>query len=159
MKRGGHHVEERLKRMEEALLQLTVENRKLLEQLLSENRQLREQFGALEAQMRPPTPAEVAAEVLPSPVEAKTAKHRVALSVITSVALVPVLAYTVLHMNAVQSMAMTAVNALLALLLYFLGPVAGRLLMEGLMRAIPTVLFGQATRLAIDKWRKGGKAS
>jgi hypothetical protein len=156
MKRGGHHVEERLKRMEESLLQLTVENRKLLEQLLSENRQLREQFAALEAKMRPPTPAEVAAQVAPPPAEDKTPTHRVALSVIASVALVPVLAYTVLHMNALQSTAMTAVSALLT---YFLGPVAWRLLMEGLMRAIPTVLFGQATRIAMNKWRKGGKAS
>lgn len=143
---------ERLKRMEQSLLQLTVENRQLLEQLLNENRQLREQLNALEAKMRPPTPAEVAARVAPPPAEMST--RRVVLSVIASVALVPVLAYTVLHMNAVQSTAVTAVNALL---LYFLGPVAWRLLMEGVIRAIPAVLFGQATRIAIEKWRKGGK--
>jgi hypothetical protein len=148
-------VEERLKRVEASLLQLTVENRQLLEQLLNENRQLREQLDALEAKMRPPTPAEVAAEVAPPAVDPKMSTHRVVLSVIASIALVPVLAYTVLHMNAVQSTAVTAVNALL---LYFLGPVAWRLLMEGLMRAIPAVLFGQATRIAMEKWRKGRKA-
>jgi hypothetical protein len=136
-------LEERLARLEHAVAELR-----------TENMQLREQLRLLGAKPEAGVPSEAASDALPAPRRARARWSVVAL--VASLILMPFLALTGLHMNAFQSTAVTALNAIL---LYVVGPAAWRLMIEGLVRAIPAVLFGQATRIAIEKWRKGGRAS
>lgn len=70
---------------------------------------------------------------------------------ITALIAVPSLALSVYHTNAFWSTFIAAINGLV---LYIVGPGVWRLLMEGLFRAVPGVLFGQAARVAVDNYRK-----
>lgn len=129
-------MEKRMIRLEQALDELRADNRELRDEV----RQLHIRLAAAEG-----------------PLSAGGANGRSwlrarwsVIGLVVSLAVVPVVALSVLHMNAYQS---TTIAALNAFLLYLVGPSAWRLLAEGLLRAIPAVLFGQATRIAIDKVR------
>lgn len=129
-------MEKRLTRLEQALEELRAENRALRDEV----RQLRIRLAA-------------SGEPAPAAATGGRSWRRAKWSVIglvLSLVLVPVVALSVLHMNAFQSTTIAAMNAVL---LYLVGPSAWRLLAEGLVRAIPAVLFGHATRIAIEKWR------
>jgi hypothetical protein len=129
-------VEERLTRLEEAL-----------EHLREENRQLREELELLRALVERDT---VSAAALVTPEAGR--RSRLLWLVLSLVGIVlPVVALTIWHWNAFWS---TLLGAAQALLVYFLGPSAMRLMAEGLVRAIPGVLLGQTTRIALDNMRK-----
>lgn len=64
---------------------------------------------------------------------------------------VPLVALSVWHLDTFWS---TTLGFLHGILLYYIGPRAWFLLIEGAFRAIPGVLFGQATRIAVDKFRE-----
>jgi|GEM_PF-6485230 len=64
---------------------------------------------------------------------------------------VPVVVLTLNHATAFWS---TVIGALNALFVYFVGPGAIRLLAEGLVRAVPGIVLGQTTRLAVDSMRR-----
>lgn len=68
---------------------------------------------------------------------------------------VPAFAYSTLHNGLVS----TLIGALNGLILFIVGPGAWRLLIEGVFRAIPAVLFGQATRIAWEQYRNKRKNS
>lgn len=133
-------MEERLARLEKAVAQLQ-----------AENQCLKLHVADLAARL----PAEEAPE---DGVESATLKGRWKQQIrrrwpLVAVALtiaVPLVALTVWHLDAFWS---TAIGFLNGVLLYYLGPKAWALLVEGLFRAIPGVLFGQATRIALDKFR------
>lgn len=67
------------------------------------------------------------------------------------IVVVPILAVTLWHQSPVVSTGIGAVNALVV---YFIGPGAIRLLIEGLLRAIPGVVLGQTARITVDNMRK-----
>jgi hypothetical protein len=130
-------VEERLDRLEQAIIALRMENQ-----------QLRTEVGSLKRKIY--AAAEQQAEVADlEPPRFKSRWAFVGLSVL--VVALPVVALTVWNMNAFWSTTIGAVNGIL---LYLIGPGILRLLIEGLFRAIPGVLFGQATRIAVDKYRQ-----
>lgn len=130
-------MEERLKRLEEAVEELRSENAELRRQV----QDLREQTADLRMyEALPPATAQ----------RRFWAKWSVVV-LVAALITVPILAYTYGHINAFWS---TAIGALNGLVLYIVGPGAWRLLIEGLFRAIPAVLFGQAARVAVDTYRK-----
>lgn len=130
-------MEERLTRLEEAVEELRSENAELRRQM----RDLCEQNADLRMY-----------ESLPPPTAQRRFWARWSVVVLVAALIaVPILAYTYGHTNAFWS---TAIGALNGLVLYIVGPGAWRLLTEGLFRAIPAILFGQAARVAVDNYRK-----
>ena len=123
---------------------------KAVAQLQAENEELRQRVAELAARL----PNE---EIL-DPVESATPsgrwkaqmRRRWPLVAVALTIAVPLVALTVWHLDAFWS---TAIGFLNGLLLYYIGPKAWALLIEGLFRAIPGVLFGQATRIALDRFR------
>jgi hypothetical protein len=140
-------VEERLAQLERALEELRVQN----QQLRSELNDLRERFEL-----------DSAAETTDSAETEGPATRRrriwarwyVIAGIIFVVAL-PMVLTKLGHMDAISS---TAIGFINAVVVYFIGPGAIRLLAEGLVRAIPGVLLGQTTRIAVDNMRKKRKA-
>lgn len=140
-------MEERLAQLERALEELQVQN----QQLRSELNDLRERFDA-----------EIAADsTAPAEPEAPATRRRriwarwyVIAGIIFVVAL-PMVLTKLGHMSAVSSAAIGFLNAVVV---YLIGPGAIRLLAEGLLRAIPGVLLGQTTRIAVDNMRNKRKA-
>lgn len=135
--RGVNQVEQRIARLEAALEELRQENRKLREDLQELRLQLADQ-----QELDPAVPMHMQRKV--------PARWSVVALAVALVA-VPVLAFSVWHTSALWSTTIGAVNGLI---LYMVGPGVWRLLMEGLFRAIPGVLFGQAARVAVDKYRQ-----
>lgn len=146
---GGNDVDERLARLEQAL-----------EELRAENRQLRRDLTELQDRL---TESETAAAAAEAETEVETAeaveaaeRQRVKgrwgyVALIAGLVAVPILALTIWHANTFWSAVIGAVNALIV---YFIGPGAVRLLVEGLLRAIPGVLLGQTARITVDNMRK-----
>ncbi|HWI52969.1 MAG TPA: hypothetical protein VNT01_12595 [Symbiobacteriaceae bacterium] len=135
-------MEERLARLEQAL-----------EELRAENGLLRRDLTELQERLA----NEEAAAVVDQVAETETAIRRrikgrwIYAVLIASIVVAPVVLLTLRHTNAFVS---TGVGALNALILYFIGPGAVRLLAEGLLRAIPGVLLGQTARITVDSMRK-----
>lgn len=119
-----------------------------LEDMRTENRKLREEVQNVQLQL-----AEVRAYGdQGQSVQGRKLSTRWAVVVLAvTLIAVPVLAFTVGHTSAFWSTTIGAVNGLV---LYIVGPGVWRLLGEGLFRAIPGVLFGQAARVAVDKYRQ-----
>lgn len=119
-----------------------------LEELRAENCSLREELQNLKLQMSDAKASDTSAQ--PEEPRKPSARWSVIVLALTLIA-VPILAFTVWHTNAFWS---TTIGALNGLILYIVGPSVWRLLIEGLFRAIPGVLFGQAARVAVDKYRQ-----
>lgn len=137
-------MEERLKQLQEAISQSQHENRDLRGQLV----ELREQVSELRDQVADLRIYETSG---PPPTQRKLrARWSVVVLAIALIG-VPSLAFTFAHTNAFWSTFIAAVNGIV---LYIVGPGVWRLLMEGLFRAIPGVLFGQAARVAVDTYRR-----
>lgn len=130
-------MEQRLASLEATVQELWAENRKLRQDLQDLRLQLAEQ-QALDSSAPPEEQRRL------------PARWAVIVLAIALVA-VPILAFSVWHTSAFWSTTIGGVNALV---LYIVGPGVWRLLMEGLFRAIPGVLFGQAARVAVDKYRQ-----
>ena len=135
-------MDERLARLEQAL-----------EELRAENRQLRRDLTGLQERLA----SEEAAAVVDQVAETETSIRRrlkgrwIYALLIACIVVAPVVLLTVRHKNAFLTTAVGAVNALIV---YFIGPGAVRLLAEGLLRAIPGVLLGQTARITVDSMRK-----
>lgn len=135
-------MDERLTKLEQAL-----------EDLREENRQLRRDLDDLRERLIQNEVAAVSDQVH----ETETAIRRpfrgrwTYIILIACAVVVPVVALTVWHTNALWS---TVIGAINALVVYFVGPGAVRLLAEGLLRAIPGVLLGQTARITVDTMRK-----
>lgn len=132
-------MKERLERLETAVTELK-----------QENKELREQLQAIAARLAEVDPAMAVAVETASPGTQRKAKWAV-IGLVVSLVVMPVLAFTVGHLNGWWS---TVLGALNAVILYLVGPGVYHLLIEGLVRAIPAVLLGQTTRVAIDKVRR-----
>jgi cation transport ATPase len=141
-------VDERLARLEQALEELRAENRELRRDLTElQERLTQTEMAATEAEADTAETAESA--------EA-TARQRAKgrwgyFALVSGLVAVPILAWTIWHANTFWSAVIGAVNALIV---YFIGPGAVRLLAEGLLRAIPGVLLGQTARITVDSMRK-----
>lgn len=135
-------MEDRLARLEQAL-----------EDLRSENGELRQELADLRERLIQSEAAAVADEVheTDNAIRRRFKGRWSVVILIASIVVVPILALTIWHANAVVS---TAIGALNALVVYFIGPGAVRLLVEGLLRAIPGVLLGQTARITVDNMRK-----
>lgn len=135
-------MDERLARLEQAL-----------EELRAENRQLRRDLTELQERLV----NEEAAAVVDQVAETDTAIRRrirgrwIYAILITCIVVAPVALLTLWHTNAFIS---TGIGAINALIIYFIGPGAVRLLAEGLLRAIPGILLGQTARITVDSMRK-----
>ncbi len=136
-RKGESLLESRLAKLEAAVEALQAENRKLRDDLQDLQLQLADarELGS------------VGSSPLPRKLPARWSVIVMALALLA----VPILAITVWHANAFWSTTIGAVNGLV---LYIVGPGVWRLLVEGLFRAIPGVLFGQAARVAVDKYRQ-----
>jgi lipopolysaccharide export LptBFGC system permease protein LptF len=144
----GLHVEDRLTSLEQAMVELREENRQLRQELA----ELRVQVQQSAAAPGTDTAAELAAASTATPHSARrwwSAKWPVVALFVFIVA-VPVAFSSLGHLNAFWS---TFIGTLNALFVYFIGPGAVRLLVEGLVRAIPGVALGQTTRIFVDKMR------
>lgn len=134
-------MDERIARLEQAL-----------EELRAENRELRRDLTALQERL---SQDETAAAEVEADAESNAQKRFKArwgyVALISGLVAVPVLAWTIWHANTFWSAVIGAVNALIV---YFIGPGAVRLLAEGLLRAIPGVLLGQTARITVDSMRK-----
>lgn len=130
---------------------------KALEELRAENRELRAELQELRSQL-PGAEAEEATEA-----SLKAAAHeaqnrgrsiwRNRWSIIIlglCLVVVPILLWKS-HLSTFWTTVVSAVNAIIV---YFVGPGAIRLLIEGLVRAIPGVLLGQTARITVDSMRK-----
>jgi len=135
-------VEDRIAKLEQALVELRAENGQLRQDLAD----LRERLIHSEA-------AAVAENVRETDTAIrKRFKGRwTYIVLIASIVVVPVIALTIWHQTPLVS---TVIGALNALVVYFIGPGAVRLLAEGLLRAIPGVLLGQTARITVDSMRK-----
>ncbi|HYF93518.1 MAG TPA: hypothetical protein VD969_14995 [Symbiobacteriaceae bacterium] len=135
-------MEDRIAKLEQALVELRAENGQLRQDLAD----LRERLIHSEA-------AAVAENVRETDTAIrKRFKGRwTYIVLIASIVVVPVIALTIWHQTPLVS---TVIGALNALVVYFIGPGAVRLLAEGLLRAIPGVLLGQTARITVDSMRK-----
>lgn len=137
-------MEERVNRLEQSLADLQ-----------RENRELREQLAALRGEMnRSRVESATRQEVgglLGLPWRDRAWARWSVIALVIALVGVPVLAFTFGHVSAFWSTVIGAVNGVV---LYLVGPGAMRLLIEGLFRAIPAVLFGQAARVAVDTYRR-----
>lgn len=160
-------MEERFAHVERAVADLEAENRRLrqeveglqarvstLEQEVSARVERLEQ--GMTALQDPLQEAEAEDAATPSGQWKGRLRRRWPLVAVALTIAVPLVALSVWHLDAFWS---TAIAFLNGLLLYYIGPRAWALLIEGLFRAIPGVLFGQATRIAVDRFRKRRKAS
>lgn len=127
-------VEERLAKLEAAVAVLQAENLELRREL---------------AQLQGREPGETD-EATPKGRAEWWLKKRWPLVALALTIAIPVLSLTVWGLGAFRSTAIAFVNGLL---IYLIGPQAWALFVEGIFRAIPGVLFGQATRIAVDKYR------
>ncbi|HEY3364538.1 MAG TPA: hypothetical protein VGK74_05755 [Symbiobacteriaceae bacterium] len=137
-------MEDRLAKVEQALKELQLENR----QLRSDVKALRMAVRARESA----APHAGDHAIAPAEVVRQTrlrSRYSVAFLVLGLI-LVPLLAITVGHLNAFWSSVIGAINGII---LYFVGPGAYHLLIEGLIRAIPGILLGQTARVTLDKMR------
>lgn len=131
-------MEDRLVRLEEALEELRVENR-----------ELRQELNELRAQVSQTAP--VPAPITEEAEATRWWRSRWGVAVLAAViVIVPMVALTVGHVSAFWTTVIGTVNAFF---IYLIGPGLVRLLAEGLIRAIPTVLLGQSARLYLDKRR------
>jgi len=134
-------VDERLARLEKAL-----------EELKAENRELRAEMKALRDRLIEETADNIVENAsAATPVRSKFRGRWTAIIALVCLVVVTVTVFTVWHPNAFWSTVVASVNALVV---YFVGPGAVKLLVEGLLRAIPAVLLGQTTRIAVDNMRK-----
>ncbi len=137
-------MEERLAQLEQAVSALQVEN----EQLKQDLSDLRSRFQALIGDQA--TEEEAHAETTRRGRIKSWLRKRWPLVALALGIAVPILALTVWHLDTFWSTFFAFLNGFL---LYYVGPKAWALLIEGLFRAIPGVIFGQATRIAVDKYR------
>ncbi|HWI63506.1 MAG TPA: hypothetical protein VNT75_16840 [Symbiobacteriaceae bacterium] len=135
-------MDERLTRLEQAL-----------EELRAENQALRRDISELQERLIQGEAAAVAdqVEANDTAIRRRFRGRWTWVILVASIVVVPVLALTIWHQNAVVSTVIGAVNALVV---YFIGPGAVRLLIEGLLRAIPGVVLGQTARITVDNMRK-----
>ena len=135
-------MDERLTRLEQAL-----------EELRAENRQLRRDLSELQERLIQGEVAAVAdqVEANDTAIRRRFRGRWTWVILIACIVVVPVFALTIWHQNALVSTVIGAVNALVV---YFVGPGAVRLLIEGLLRAIPGVVLGQTARITVDNMRK-----
>lgn len=135
--------------MDERLTQLE----QAIEELRTENRQLRRDLSELQERLIQGEVAAVAdqCEANDTAIRRRFRGRWTWVILVASIVVVPVLALTIWHQNAVVSTVIGAVNALVV---YFIGPGAVRLLIEGLLRAIPGVVLGQTARITVDNMRK-----
>ena len=135
-------MEERLARLEQAL-----------DQLRTENGQLRQDLAEVRERLIQREAAAVAEGVhqTETAIRGRFKSRWTYVILIACIVVVPVVALTIWHANPVTS---TAIGALNALIVYFIGPGAVRLLAEGLLRAIPGILLGQTARITVDTMRK-----
>lgn len=140
-------MEQRVARLEQAMTELLQENRQLRAELEVLRAQVQQSIAAPSAE----TSAQQAAGAGTTTAARRWWSSRwslLALGLI--VVVVPVLAFSLGHVNAFWS---TIIGSLNALFFYFVGPGAVRLLIEGLVRAIPGIALGQTTRIFVDKMR------
>lgn len=130
-------MEERLARLEGAL-----------EELRLESQQLRAQIQELRQQVDEMRVYDTAA---PPAAQRRFWARWSVVALVAALVAVPAVAFSVWHTNAFWSTTIAAVNGIL---LYIVGPGVWRLLIEGLFRAIPAVLFGQAARVAVENYRR-----
>lgn len=148
-------MKEQLAQLEQAIEEIRLENRQLRVELA----ELRERLAA---NVQANTAADVAEDSAQPDGEApESPKWEVKVKrrswgrwsvVILSVCVI-VVPFAVLgsHLNAFWT---TVLGALNALIVYFIGPGAIKLLAEGLLRAIPGILLGQTARITVDSMRK-----
>lgn len=124
-----------------------------LDELKAENRQLRGELEELRGRVCQPEPESEAdkAEQESQSRSRQRGRWTAALILLAGLIAVPTLVLTIWHPNAFWSTVVTSVNALLV---YFIGPGAVRLLVEGLLRAIPGVVLGQTARITVDNMRR-----
>jgi hypothetical protein len=138
-------VDERLARLEQAV-----------QDLRDENQQLRRDMALLQERLEAPSQtaasAESADDTCASADERRWFKSRWAyIGLVCGLIAVPILTLVFWRGSGAWSAVIGAVNALIV---YFIGPGAIRLLAEGLLRAIPGVLLGQTARITLDNMRK-----
>lgn len=144
-------MEERLAQVEKAIEQLQLENERLKQDVAALQdreehwrQELEDLAGRLPVESTPDD------STTPSGRWKGQMRRRWPLVAVALTIAVPLVALSVWHLDAFWS---TAIAFLNGILLYYIGPRAWALLIEGLFRAIPGVLFGQATRIAVDKYR------
>ncbi len=129
-------MEDRLAKVEQALAELREENRRLRQELEElKNRQIRPDGSE---------PDHL------TPTQRKMWRRWSVVVLVLSLVVVPVLLLTVWHTNAFWTTTISAANALVV---YFLGTGGLRLLVEGAIRAVPAILLGQTTRIAVERFR------
>lgn len=147
-------MEERLAQLEKAVATLQGENERLRQELEEAVAALKAQGEQLRAELALLTggPADQAADEAASPsglLKGRLRRRWPLIAVGLTVA-VPLLALSVWHLDAAWSTVLAFLNGLF---LYYIGPRAWALVIEGAFRAIPGVLFGQAARVAVEKFR------
>lgn len=127
-------MDDRLARVEAALDELRLQN----QQLQLEVQELRGQLAN-----------GVVADTAPS--LARGRARWTPLFLVLGLVVIPVIILTLWNVNAFWSATVGAVNGIL---FYLVGPKAIQLFIEGLFRAIPGIVLGQTTRIAVDTVRQ-----